>query len=335
MKKKAESNKKGALPSTVGAILESTIHGSFSTAADGLYGLGYLNQIQRVALSSAIGTALETFTKEAKDLSNILVQPCDVDMLMGDDEDDGGDQADPMQSGEIDMSGMQTGMMSEGDPTMPVETMTPEQKRKKMLKEKLDAQMMMDMGGKKAVNPVDAKKAAIDELTQYILSGAKSLYDRKLSDYAWFGLSHNAWQDRENDIIPMALIENDIAVQRNLIKAGKMEQYGMGLLIDHNTSGPVIGDCKMREMIPGGRSCVEMGNLKAEHAGIKARTMSIGYWYGVKSGEYSWVTVYERSALVGTKAINARTLFSVKRREIISDAAMSKSIDELVAAMEE
>lgn len=45
------------------ALLESRIHGSFTETADALYGLGYMTQEQRIALSSCIGDALSHFCK--------------------------------------------------------------------------------------------------------------------------------------------------------------------------------------------------------------------------------------------------------------------------------
>lgn len=158
----------------------------------------------------------------------------------------------------------------------------------------------------------------------------KSIYDKGKD--AWTGLSHNAWKDREEDIIPLGLIENDIAIQKSMIAKGEMDQYGWGLWVDHNPS-KVIGNCLLREVIPGGRSCFEMGELFVPGDSVKASTMSVGYFYDKKGdGEYEWVTVYERSALEETRAINDRTFFHVKRRDLKSDAALNAALRRVVEA---
>ena len=48
---------------TIGGILESQMHESFTRVADALYGAGLLNREERIALSSAIGDGLEALTK--------------------------------------------------------------------------------------------------------------------------------------------------------------------------------------------------------------------------------------------------------------------------------
>ncbi len=48
---------------TVKGYLESRIHQSFTIAADKLYGIGVLSQEERINISSAIGSALEKFSK--------------------------------------------------------------------------------------------------------------------------------------------------------------------------------------------------------------------------------------------------------------------------------
>lgn len=156
----------------------------------------------------------------------------------------------------------------------------------------------------------------------------KAAYDQSRLDI-WTGLSHNAWQDRQEDIIPLRLIEADIATQKSLIESGVMDQFGWGLWVDHNPSR-IVGNCLMRELIPNGRSCFEMGEVFDNS--VKADTMSIGYYYDMVNGEYKWVTVYERSALEQTKAINARTFFHIRRRELKSDAAINAILKEMAEA---
>ena len=49
------------VPTTLAAYFESTIHGSFTNAADTLRRVNYVSQEERIALSNAIGEALKTF----------------------------------------------------------------------------------------------------------------------------------------------------------------------------------------------------------------------------------------------------------------------------------
>lgn len=178
----------------------------------------------------------------------------------------------------------------------------------------------------------DAKKAIPEELLQV---GVKSLYDANKSDQVWVGVSHNAWQDDAADIIPLALIEADISRQKKAIADGRATQYGKGLWIDHNAKA-IAGDCTLREVVEGGRFCFEMGSLVPGHDDLNDRSMSIGYNYGKnKKGEYVYVNVYERSGLKATRRVNGRTFISVKRRNLLQDAAMGSVAEELSARLEE
>lgn len=180
----------------------------------------------------------------------------------------------------------------------------------------------------------EERKSASDEINALIAIGVKSIYDSGVPD-VWCGVSHNAWVDRIKDIIPISLIEDDIAWQKAKIASGDWTQYGEGLWVDHK-SGVRAGDCTMREIVDGGRSCFEMGRLDKAFADIGDRQMSIGYRYLVDAkGDYSMIYVYERSVLRDTSPVNARTFFSVKRRAILSDAAIKSIADELAAYLEE
>jgi len=146
--------------------------------------------------------------------------------------------------------------------------------------------------------------------------------------FVWMGVSHNAWIDRQNDIIPLSLIVEDIEHQTELIKAGKTKQYGFGLWQDHQRN-QVIGDCAMRVVIEGGRSCFEMGNQFGSEALPKA-TMSIGYRALMdQDDEYKAVFVYERSRLQQTIPVNARTFWSAKHR--MPDAQIAIAAQEMIA----
>jgi len=52
-----------AIGPNVGDLLQSRIHAVFSLVADRLYGLGYLNRNERIALSAAIGQGLDAYTQ--------------------------------------------------------------------------------------------------------------------------------------------------------------------------------------------------------------------------------------------------------------------------------
>jgi hypothetical protein len=146
----------------------------------------------------------------------------------------------------------------------------------------------------------------------------------------WMGVSHNAWRDRQQDIIPLSLILEDIEHQTAMIRAGKMSQYGQGLWQDHQASR-VLGSCEMRLVIEGGRSCFEMGNLYGDT--LPKASMSIGYNALMDEGtdfqDYKAVYVYERSRLEKTIPVNARTFWSSKQR--MPDAQIALAARELLS----
>lgn len=148
------------------------------------------------------------------------------------------------------------------------------------------------------------------------------------SEHVWLGASHNAWKDRLDEIFPLALITQDIERQTAEIKSGITDQYGLGLWVDHM---PVVaGDCKIRVVLPGGRTCFEAGNLNPAFLDLKATTMSVGALAkkSVKTNEYLDLFIYERSALVDTTAINARTFFRIKPRQV-KDSLIAGIAEEL------
>lgn len=57
------STTKAQPDASVGSIIESRIHGSFTVAADVLYGLGYMTRDERIKLSGAVGDSLDSMTK--------------------------------------------------------------------------------------------------------------------------------------------------------------------------------------------------------------------------------------------------------------------------------
>lgn len=181
--------------------------------------------------------------------------------------------------------------------------------------------------------PESWKKKKSDELAELLVATiAKSVYDSATSDYVWTGVSHNAWVDDAEDIIPLHLIEADIAWQKSKIDSGEWKQFGQGLWIDHHE--PAVGDCLIREVIEGGRSCFEGGNLKSEYAKLNGSQMSIGYNYLLAGGEYALVYVKERSALEKTHRVNGRTFFSVKKRQLLNDAALKSVAEDISAFLE-
>lgn len=76
------SSKDKSLPTSVRNILESKIHQSFTVASDQLFGRGYLDREQRIALSGLIGDLLGDFGEAAGDLEGIVVEPEDVSEII-------------------------------------------------------------------------------------------------------------------------------------------------------------------------------------------------------------------------------------------------------------
>lgn len=62
----------------MGDYLNATIHQTFTCVADDLYKHGFLNREERIALSGAIGEALDTFTKTVAD--NLAQRPVSYDL---------------------------------------------------------------------------------------------------------------------------------------------------------------------------------------------------------------------------------------------------------------
>jgi hypothetical protein len=68
---------------TVRSILESRIHRSFTTAADDLFGLGYIDRERRIELSSLIGDVLTQFGDSIDvDVGNEKIELCDAQEIM-------------------------------------------------------------------------------------------------------------------------------------------------------------------------------------------------------------------------------------------------------------
>lgn len=65
----------------LGDVLQGTIHQQFTWLADGYYQSGFMDTAERIALSSAIGTALEAFVAKAP--AEVLARPLDRPWMDG------------------------------------------------------------------------------------------------------------------------------------------------------------------------------------------------------------------------------------------------------------
>lgn len=63
----------------IAVVAEANIHRDFTTFADGLYGGGYLSREERIAMSSAIGDALKTFTAKVQENAPALLRRRQLD----------------------------------------------------------------------------------------------------------------------------------------------------------------------------------------------------------------------------------------------------------------
>lgn len=366
----AAENSKKSLPNSVGNILAASLTEGYNEDADTLMMMGYLNQEQRMQVQSALNNLLGAFAKELGDVYTIQVGGDDVDAFVDDEEDDscdgsmmGGDMMDGMMSQDViygkaveNLGGKRVERNKLPDSvfvfpderTFPI--VTPKSvmaavhrwgtykgkhshdefvSKLTALAHKLGAAYVAEL-------PAEwDKKQQSKALAELILySAAKSLYDSS-SGYglSWVGVSHNAWKDDADDIIPLDLIMADIEYQKGLIETGKKSQFGEGLWLDHDEN-KVIGTCIVREVMEGGRSCIEGGQLKSGYEGLNGAKMSIGYKALMLGGEYILFYTRERSALKATYRVNGRTFFSVKSSNLLKDAAINSIAEDISAYLE-
>lgn len=357
-----------ALPNSVGNILQANIHDAFTSVSDMLAKMGYVNIDQRIRMSAMIGNMLEGVPKALGDINDIQVQADDVGVLATSppmeenmfDAEGWDDDAYYAQEEEdsLLLPQFKTRMQNLGGKRVDRDKLPasrfvfPDERKFPIVTAASVMAAVHRWGtykGKHSFEDFKRKltslakrlgfgshlpeswgKAQAKAMAEAILySAAKSLYDSG-SDYVWTGVSHNAWQDDIQDIIPLDLILDDIEWQKSKIAKGEWNQFGEGLWIDHDPS-KVIGDCLVREVLEGGRSCIEGGQLKSGNEKLNGVQMSIGYKALTIGGNYLLVYVRERSALEKTHRVNGRTFFSVKRGRLLEDAAVKSIADDISA----
>lgn len=150
------------------------------------------------------------------------------------------------------------------------------------------------------------------------------------SEWVWAGISHNAWIDEGQDILPIALLQKDVERQTKWIEEGRFQDYG-GLWKNHDEK-QVLGRIAFRAIVPGTRMSLEAGPISTEAAlklAGKEWPMSVGYWFTAdKSGQYTEFVKYESSVLDGKKPANVLTWFKVYQRAAATSDALTKFAQE-------
>jgi len=144
------------------------------------------------------------------------------------------------------------------------------------------------------------------------------------SEWAWVGVSHNAYKDLSGDILPLALLQKDLERQTKWIETGRFKDYGP-LLVNHKPR-LLVGRTLFKAIVPGTRMVLEAGVIRPEIAEPMQGSvfpMSLGYWYLEKAGEYTDFVQNERSVLVKKNPMNTLTRFKVYRREEATTDALT------------
>lgn len=144
------------------------------------------------------------------------------------------------------------------------------------------------------------------------------------SEWVWAGISHNAYQDRVDDILPLAMLQRDTERQTKAIEAGRLPDFG-GLWVDHDSERE-IGKCLFKAIVPTTRMVLEAGVIRpraGEALAGRNWPMSIGYLYKLKGAEYTEFVQYERSVIVKMQQVNPLTSFRVYQREAATPSALS------------
>lgn len=80
--------------------------------------------------------------------------------------------------------------------------------------------------------------------------------------YGWVGSAVNAWTDKEDDVIHLQAIADDIQRKTEAIKKGNLPHYGdLDVMHDHSLT---IGVCIMRALLENSRAEIDAGYINPE-----------------------------------------------------------------------
>jgi len=126
--------------------------------------------------------------------------------------------------------------------------------------------------------------------------------------YGWVGVSGNAYKDKENDIIPLAVMEQDIRTSYELIKAQKMPHHGW-LDVMHNHAW-TIGTCAYRSIIPGTRMELNYGYVDPQFNAVAEKCIADGTPLTMSREFVYWLKVGKTAIKIPTSL--GRTMFAQK-----------------------
>jgi len=172
----------------------------------------------------------------------------------------------------------------------------------------------------------DTVMAACDKYQGMMKKAGMMGKETPVYTYTWVGFPMNAWEDRdpekEHRIIPLKLIESDIAYQAGRIEAGSAQDYGP-LQVRHKDDLE-IGRVLVREVLPGTRTTIEAGTIADPNVGEMLYTaqehgkewrMSHRYHFLMRAKEYIGIRKFESTLTTPQYATNTRTRFRVVRVE--------------------
>lgn len=126
--------------------------------------------------------------------------------------------------------------------------------------------------------------------------------------YGWVGVSGNAYKDKENDIIPLAVMERDIKTSQELVSNGKMPHYGW-LDVMHNHTW-TIGTCAYRSIIPGTRMELNYGYVDPEFNAVAEKCIADGTPLTMSREFVYWLKVGKTAIKIPSSL--GRTMFAQK-----------------------
>lgn len=151
--------------------------------------------------------------------------------------------------------------------------------------------------------------------------------------YVWAGVTTNAYQDRQREILPYKLLADDIARATKAIEVGHtpagtpMKDY-FGLWVDHDES-KCIGRCTFRAIVPGTRMVLEAGPIlghAAKELGPGPHPASLGFWHNPDADKvgFKFISTYERSLLKGKQPANVLTRIRIYSRADATQGALEE-----------
>lgn len=169
--------------------------------------------------------------------------------------------------------------------------------------------------------------------------------DARCGKYRWVAVSSTAYRDRDKEIVSIQALKNDVDRADADGKYGPLRWWHVGKPDPWSDEpwgpGIDIGDCDFNMVI--GKSLVESGTFRSDEVAVRFMEvaddlgLSIGFHHPLsqpdKSGVYSEIRRFERSALPRRYAANPWTAFRVETRKEKVMPSLSEKIKQLVGVL--